>query len=262
MPYTYCVTHVPSGRRYYGVRTKRGCHPSDLWVTYFTSSRVVHGLIERDGHDSFTFEVRREFDSPAAALLWEDRVLRRLQVLRRTDWLNATIGGSLFRGPDHHSKKTKEKMSAAWATRVVSDQTRQKLSVMNTGERNPFFGKTHSSETKARISANHRTGDQTKRLEKMAGVFEITTPTGELVTVKNLSAYCRQHGLSQGNMTNVSKGRAKQHLGYKCRRLNELGGVFSEGVSRADPLADLAAMVGVATTVAGDDDDTLANVRP
>ena len=227
MAYTYCVTHIPTGSKYYGVRTKPGCDPSDLWTTYFTSSRLVHEMIARDGLSSFMFEVRREFDDPKDAMIWEDRVLRRLKVLYRDDWLNRTIGGKLFCAPTKHTDATKAKMSAARVGRTISEATKAKHRTNNTGDTNPFYGRKHTAESIEKIKKNHRTGDQTARLDKMAGVFEITTPEGEVLVVKNLSAFCRSHGLSQGNMTNVSKGRAKQHLGYKCRRLVEFGGVFS-----------------------------------
>ena len=40
IPYTYRITHLPSGKHYYGARYAKDCHPSDLWVIYFTSSKT------------------------------------------------------------------------------------------------------------------------------------------------------------------------------------------------------------------------------
>lgn len=86
MPYTYVVVHKKSGSWYYGVRTKAGCQPEDLWSTYFTSSKRVHDLLKQDGKDSFTVAVRRVFSSESDAILWEHRVLRR--ILGREKCLN------------------------------------------------------------------------------------------------------------------------------------------------------------------------------
>lgn len=87
-PYTYCIKHLPSGKRYYGARWAKNCHPTDLWVTYFTSSSVIKKLIEKDGPESFTYEVRKIFNSRESALYWEQRVLCRLKILKNTNWFN------------------------------------------------------------------------------------------------------------------------------------------------------------------------------
>ena len=35
IPFTYYLYHKPTGKKYYGVRFKKGCHPDDLWNKYF-----------------------------------------------------------------------------------------------------------------------------------------------------------------------------------------------------------------------------------
>lgn len=62
-----------------------------------------------------------------------------------------------------HSPETRQKMSLArrgkskhWASmmgRKHSEKTKQILSEQKTGKKNPFFGRKHTDETKARISA-------------------------------------------------------------------------------------------------------------
>jgi hypothetical protein len=49
IPFTYLIKHIPTGRNYYGVRYKKGCHPNDLWLKYFTSSKKIKGLIKKYG---------------------------------------------------------------------------------------------------------------------------------------------------------------------------------------------------------------------
>lgn len=51
--YVYQLTHKPSGKVYIGCRYARGCHPDDLFKTYFTSSKAVNKLIKKDGVESF-----------------------------------------------------------------------------------------------------------------------------------------------------------------------------------------------------------------
>lgn len=121
-PYTYFIYHVPTGMKYYGARYSKNCSPNDLWVTYFTSSKEVHRLIEQYGKDSFRVQVRRIFDTAAAAIKWEGRVLKNINARQRSDFLNkhnndglVGLSGDLnpMRNPQHlaswkaSTKKTK-----------------------------------------------------------------------------------------------------------------------------------------------------------
>jgi hypothetical protein len=50
------------------------------------------------------------------------------------------------------------------------------------------------------------------------GNWEINCPDGRVEIVESLTDFCKQNGLSQGNMTEVSNGKRKQHRGYSCKR--------------------------------------------
>lgn len=96
-PYTYLIGWSNNQRYYYGVRyaTKskclyeNGCHPDDLWVTYFGSSKIVDSCRAKHGEPDIV-TVRRVFDSVDAARLWESKVIRRLRAVKRRDFLNLT----------------------------------------------------------------------------------------------------------------------------------------------------------------------------
>lgn len=92
MFYTYLLTHSPTGLKYYGVRYAKDANPSDLWVTYFSSSKSVKKLIEEFGKESFYFEVRKVFPDADKAIAWEDKVLRRLKVPHNNEYLNVCRG--------------------------------------------------------------------------------------------------------------------------------------------------------------------------
>lgn len=95
VPYTYLVRHKPTGKVYYGCRFARGCRPDDLWKTYFTSSKHVKKLIEVDGKDSFEVEIRKVFSDIDSCRIWESKVLTRMKVIRRVDFLNRTNNRSV-----------------------------------------------------------------------------------------------------------------------------------------------------------------------
>ena len=90
MAYTYFISCLKNNQHYYGVSFKKGANPEDLWTTYFTSSKQVKKLIEIYGVDSFVVSVRKIFEDTNKARMWEHKVLRRLKVSTREDFINRT----------------------------------------------------------------------------------------------------------------------------------------------------------------------------
>jgi len=140
-PFTYLLTFLPTGQQYYGVRTKRGCQPADLWNSYYTSSKLVRQLIAEHGRDAFEVEIRRTFQTKEAALLWEHRVLRRVDAARNPHWLNKNNGDRKFinNGITMNGKKHTE-------------DAKRRMSENSKGHRNGKFGKPLSEETKKKLS--------------------------------------------------------------------------------------------------------------
>lgn len=128
LPYTYVIHHIPTGLNYYGVRYAKNCHPTDLWNKYFTSSKIVKSLIKEYGINSFTYKIRKTFNSAEKAILWEEKVLRKLDVMDNDKWINLSIAGAV-------------KMTA---------EVRKKISFTSKG-RKPNLGKKASEETKEKM---------------------------------------------------------------------------------------------------------------
>jgi hypothetical protein len=126
-PFTYLITFLPTGQRYYGVRTKRGCHPGELWVSYFTSSKVIHNLIEQHGKDAFTFEICKVFGDSQTAILWEHRVLSRLNAAENPQWLNQNNGDRKFLPKLQHDEETKSKIGAKHKGKTMSEEAKDKM---------------------------------------------------------------------------------------------------------------------------------------
>lgn len=122
-PFTYCITFLPTGERYYGSRyannKKEMAHPSQLWTSYFTSSNIIANLIEEHGKDAFSFEVRKTFINRAKTVSWENKFLTRINAAQSTEWLNGHNGGSNFHCTSESSKKgmsTRKKNGTCWRT--------------------------------------------------------------------------------------------------------------------------------------------------
>lgn len=139
IPYTYLVGWSQLDTWYYGVRYAKDCNPSELWKTYFTSSKYVEDFRARYGEPDI-IEIRKTFDNVDSARIWEHKVLKRMNVVLNEKFLNKTDNISI--SPD------------VWSGKTHSPKTKRKLSLLaskRTGELNPFFGKTHSEETKNKI---------------------------------------------------------------------------------------------------------------
>ena len=113
IPYTYLIGWSKFDLWYYGSQYGKHANPINLWKTYFTSSKEIKKLIKQYGKESFHVEVRKVFTTAKVAKLWENKVLQKLKVLKREDWLNANIGGHWEKGHNGktHSEETKRKMS-------------------------------------------------------------------------------------------------------------------------------------------------------
>lgn len=146
-PYTYLIGWSKLNTFYYGVRYavksaclyETGCHPDELWKTYFTSSDYVLDFTKLHGEPDI-IQVRKVFDCQIKAREWETKVLKRLNVKTNEKWLNKSDNISM--APEcritNHSEETKAILSAKGKLRI--------------GELNSFYGKKHSEETKNIIS--------------------------------------------------------------------------------------------------------------
>jgi group I intron endonuclease len=54
----------------------------------------------------------------------------------------------------------------------------------------------------------------------LAHRWQITDPRGRVEIIENLSAWCRQHGFSVGNLHAVATGKLKTAYGYKCKKVD------------------------------------------
>lgn len=121
-PYTYLIGWSKLNTYYYGVRYAKGCNPSDLWKTYFTSSKYVKEFHKQYGNPDI-IQVRKIFKSKEHAILWEHKVLRKLNVINDDRFLNKTDNKSIV-----NTKETNQK-------------TAQRMKILKTGTKNPKLSK-------------------------------------------------------------------------------------------------------------------------
>lgn len=94
IPYTYRIKWSNTGMSYYGVQYSITSNPINFWKTYFTSSKYVKDYISTHGQPD-VIEIRKTFTGEHRVTLarnWEHRVLKRLKVITRSDYLNRGAG--------------------------------------------------------------------------------------------------------------------------------------------------------------------------
>lgn len=89
MAYTYLIGWKKHNKFYYGVRFSKKSNPSELWVSYFTSSKHVKEFSKKHGNPDI-IEIRKKFDDPKKAIEWETKVLTRMKVIKNEKWINKT----------------------------------------------------------------------------------------------------------------------------------------------------------------------------
>ena len=161
-PYTYLLGWAKLNTYYYGLRFAQGCHPDDLWKTYFTSSCYVAKFVEQHG-DPDIIQIRKTFTVIPTAQLWEHRVLKRMKVIHRNDFLNRTDNKSITPLYGNNNPATRPEVQKKISDGVLlwyktndnpnlgtkwTDTEKQEWSDARKGENNPFYGHKHTEENK------------------------------------------------------------------------------------------------------------------
>ena len=134
-PYTYLIGWSKLNIWYYGVRYSKNCDPNDLWKTYFTSSKSVKKFTLENGNPDI-IQIRKTFKDKNSAIIWESRVLTKLNVIHKEEWLNKTNNKAIV------------------YTRTKEQNT--KFSNKMKGRKSPFKGKSHTPESKKLISDSNK----------------------------------------------------------------------------------------------------------
>lgn len=95
MSYTYLIGWSKQNKWYYGVRYAKGCAPTDLWKTYFSSSKYVKQFRETYGEPDI-IQIRKIFKNEKNAIKCEDRVIRILKLYENDKFLNKSYSGSIY----------------------------------------------------------------------------------------------------------------------------------------------------------------------
>ena len=107
---------------------------------------------------------------------------------------------SAFRKTFKYSEESKLKMSLTKKGKVLTDEHKKNISLSNIGKKQP-------NSQKQKVS------------EKLSKKYLLTTPNNQIIEITNLRKFCKENGLDQGNMINVSKGKLRHHKGWTCKKV-------------------------------------------
>ena len=133
-----------------------------------------------------------------------EREMATIELIGKDNLLNKTSGGQGVSGLRFNQ----------------SDEWRVMMSERFTGENNPFYGQTHTEETKEkmRTAARNRGQEWREKLSKANAnnTYNFLNPEGECVTIRgSLNFFCKENNLNTGAMCQVHKGNHAHHKGWR-----------------------------------------------
>lgn len=227
--YIYLITNQTNQKCYIGQTIQK---PSLRWRHHKANKKFssLYNDIRLFGSENFTFEVILEAENQDELNKLEIVAIQHFQSTNSEKGYNIELGGN-GKGKTSHV-------------------TKQKLSEMFTGSKNPFYGKKHTQESldkmsKAnigRISSNKGKALSSETKEKLriskigipnlklrgrkfsdstkekfannkAKYYIVTFPDGHEETIFNLTKFCRENSLAQGSMYYAMKHK-NPHKGF------------------------------------------------
>lgn len=146
----YRIYHIDTGKSYIGITGNYKQRMYSHFGLYNKGKSYLCNAIKKHGKDQFSHEIIFECDS------WEELCKEEIEYIKifntkKPNGYNLTDGGDGavgFKIP----LETRKKMSKAAIGKIVSDGTRKKQSINNSGINNPFYGKEHTKKSKLKIS--------------------------------------------------------------------------------------------------------------
>jgi group I intron endonuclease len=228
MALVYLITNTVNNKHYVGATItplddRWSRHKCD--ATHNRGNMAIHAAIRKYGPDAFTVQLLEEHqDENHVFEVLEPKYIDQYQSMTHQHGYNQTRGGDGWLGMKH-TPETIEKMRKAKLGKKASEETKRKMSLANKGRKawnkgkkcpelgSAWRGKCLSDEHKKNVSESrrgtkHSAETRKKTSDKLAATHVLRIlSTGELIEVTNLRQFCKQYGLSQGNL--VAHGQTK-----------------------------------------------------
>lgn len=146
----YCHTNKTNGKKYIGIT---GQELDKRWRQGkgYGKTSAIFKAFQRYGWDGFYHDVLEEGLSCEQACKEEIRYIKELNTLVPNGY-NVAPGGN---ASEYFDESTRKKLSEITIARYKTPEWKKRLSIQNSGEKNPRYGKHCSEETKKKIREKH-----------------------------------------------------------------------------------------------------------
>lgn len=147
----YCHTSQ-DGKKYIGITSNK---PNRRWDNGrgYKSNALFYNYIKKNGWHTIKHEILFTNLTEKKAKELEKYYIRLYKTQNKLYGFNLTAGGDSGFSPN---EETRKKLSLARKKRIISQETRIKLSNSLKGENNGFYGKHHTEEARRKISEAHK----------------------------------------------------------------------------------------------------------
>ena len=218
----YIHTNKTNNKKYIGITGQKT--PNDRWHngTNYYHNQHFRSSIKKYGWDNFEHEIYATGLTGEEASELEKELISKYKTTDDNYGYNLDSGGSRTT----HSEETRRKMSQSALGRKVSEETREKLRIASTGNKNSV-GKKQTEEAKqknreAHLGKTHALTEEQK-MHIMYGHKSrkevVCIETGmEFPSIGQAAKYAKT---SQGAISGVLSGRSKTAGGYHWRLKND-----------------------------------------
>lgn len=191
IPYTYLIGWSAHNKWYYGVRYAKTCHPSDLFKTYFTSSKYVKLFIISNGLPDI-IEIRRTFSNARDAQKWEHTVLNRTDAMHDEKFLNRSNNKSVLPEDALRGAKTSKPMKPNDIRRAISREMMKRI--------HKIYGAQYQTPEKIKIVFLKSVETRKERMKTHGNT------DGELSGYIKLKQYTKDNNYSNDGWVDRNKG--------------------------------------------------------